>query len=189
MPSHLAEVQSIRSKYPTPLGATHAAFLIEVAKTLGAKLFKKPGGSNVLLPNGVPVSMDIIILNGQWIDILSDSEGAANPTWDAHDNATGEFVDVSGLGTPVPPPPVINQPPAVPDPTVLFLSDQVNRLLARVTVLENKPEVIPAGLILDLNSRIDEVDTRIDKLKFRIQGNTGKSIGHVHSISLQVIPE
>jgi hypothetical protein len=128
MPSHLAEVQSIRSKYPTPLGATHAAFLIEVAKTLGAKLFKKPGGSNVLLPNGIPVSMDIIILNGQWIDILSDSEGAANPTWDAHDNATGEFVDVSGLGTPVPPPPVINQPPAVPRPhAVLFL----NRISSR----------------------------------------------------------
>lgn len=111
----LKVVEDVRKKYPTPLGARHPAFLIDLAKTLGAKLFRKDGGAHVTLPSGDNVSMDIIILANTspldvwWVDVLGDAEGAGTPTWDAHPNAGGEFVDVSSMVVPGqidPPPPI-----------------------------------------------------------------------------------
>ena len=102
-PNNLGAITSIRAKYPTPLGATHPAFLIEVAKTLGVLLFKKDGGTHVTLPNGVNVSQDIVLYadDHEGFDILNDGEGAAKPDWSSKGTMTGEFVDVSGLGSPV----------------------------------------------------------------------------------------
>jgi hypothetical protein len=109
IPNRIADVAQIRADYPTPLAHKHAAFLIDVAQHLKGKLFRKDGGAHVTLPNGVNVSMDILILPQQrdsngglgdwWIDILGDAENTAVAIWDAHPNAGGEFVDVSGLDT------------------------------------------------------------------------------------------
>jgi hypothetical protein len=100
-PNNTATIEHIRAKYPTPLGATHPTFLIEVAQTLGVLLFKKDGGSHVTLPNGVNVSQDIVLYpdDHEGFDILGDAEGAATPGWSSKGTMVGEFVDVSGLST------------------------------------------------------------------------------------------
>lgn len=115
--SQLDTVQRIRATYPTPLGARHWEFLVEVCHATGAQLFRKDFGDHVLIPAlNVYVSMDVIgrgALGDVWVDILGDAEGAAIPTWDAHPNAAGTYVDVSRVvlpGTPLPPP--VDTPPA-----------------------------------------------------------------------------
>lgn len=105
-PSQLGAIESIRTKYPTPLGLTHPAFLIEVAQTLGVLLFKKDSGTHVTLPNGANVSQDIIVYadDHEGFDILNDGEGAAKATWSSKGTMTGEFVSVSPIVGPAPPP-------------------------------------------------------------------------------------
>jgi hypothetical protein len=108
-------VERVRVKYPTPLGATHGACLIEIAQTLGggAGLLLKDYGVFVVLPNGVKVSQDIICYpNGRIFDCLGDGEGAAVPAWsEAHGSPIdpARYYAVSAVPVPEPTPPA---PPA-----------------------------------------------------------------------------
>lgn len=97
-------VAALRQKYPTPLGQQHAAFLIELARTVGAKLLRKDTGSHVLLPQGIYVSQDILVFdNGrECYDVLSDAEGLAIPSWQPKGSIAGQYVDVGTF--PAPPP-------------------------------------------------------------------------------------
>jgi hypothetical protein len=116
---NLETVKRVRAKYPTPLGARHWEFLVELAQATGAWLYRKEAGDNCLIPAlGKRVSLDVIgrgTLGDVWVDVLGDAEGAAIPTWDEHPNAAGEYVDVRAVqlpGDPLPPPP----PPPTDDP-------------------------------------------------------------------------
>jgi hypothetical protein len=97
--NHLEDVKRIRAKYDTPLGARHWQFLVELAQVIGARLFRKDGGTNILIPAlNLRVSQDIIVMpNGEGFDVLGDGEGAATPGWDSKGQMVGEFVDVSGV--------------------------------------------------------------------------------------------
>ena len=138
IPNQLATVQAIRAKYPTPLGDQHGAFLMEVAKACGGKLFRKDAGDHTTLPNGVNVSLDILIIETPqgpwWVDILGDAEVNAVPAWDAHPDAgqPEKFVDVSGIGAPSQPPPQ-QPPPSNPPPAP---SVDLSVILARLDVTD-----------------------------------------------------
>lgn len=116
-------VESVRVKYPTPLGATHGAFLVELARTLGggAGLLAKDWGTFVRLPDGRGVAQDIICYlvpgGATHFDCLGDGEGAAIPTW--HEIGPidpARYVDVGA--TPIPEPPAPVPPVPVPVPPV-----------------------------------------------------------------------
>lgn len=121
--NHLATVQRIRATYPTPLGARHWEFLVEVCQATGARLFRKDGGDHCWVPPlNRFVSLDVIgrgALGDVWVDILGDAEGLAVAAWDAHQGAGGEFLDVSGIVLPghAPAPSPIPDPSPTPAPT------------------------------------------------------------------------
>lgn len=120
IPNQLPTVQRIRAKYPTPLAAQHANFLIEVGVATGAKLLRKEAGTNVLLPNGMRCSQDILMFDGEGVDILSDGEGAAIASWQEKGPIAGEYIDPKQFVVtppPVEPPPPVNPPPP-PAPAV-----------------------------------------------------------------------
>lgn len=88
------------SRNLTP-GQSHA-LLVAVAKEVRGGLLVKTSGNNC-----EGFSCDIICFSdGRAFDVLSDSEGAANPTWNAV-GVSGECQavpsDTSGGGTPPPP--------------------------------------------------------------------------------------
>ena len=103
-PSNETELQivtRVRKKYPTPLGTTHAAFLFEVAKSLGkgAGLYVKNTGTNILLPDGTRVSQDIIAYrSGHGYDCLGSGETLAIPMW-SHVNVNGVDVLLDDIAT------------------------------------------------------------------------------------------
>lgn len=109
---YLGIVQRVRAKYPTPLGARHWEFLVDVAQQTGTQLFRKEDDNSAKIPAlGKRVSLDIIgrgTLGNRWADILAHSEGTADPVFQLQDTpADGEYVDVSGValpGAPAPPP-------------------------------------------------------------------------------------
>lgn len=115
-------VERVRVKYPTPLGPTHAACLIEIAQTLGggAGLLRKDGGTNITLPDGVKVAQDIICYpNGRIFDCLGDGEGAAVPTWAEAEGSpvpTARYYAVSHAPVPPVPQPPAPQPPQPQQP-------------------------------------------------------------------------
>jgi hypothetical protein len=115
---YLGIVQRVRRKYPTPLGARHWEFLVDVAQQTGTLLYKKDGGTRIFVPPlGQTVSQDIVgrgTLGDNWADILGDAEGAAVPSWDVHPNAAGTYLDVAGIALPGEPQPP--QPPATDCP-------------------------------------------------------------------------
>lgn len=113
-------VEAVRVKYPTPLGASHGAFLIELARTLGggAGLLAKDWGTFVRLPDGRGVAQDIICYRvpggATHFDCLGDGEGAATPAW--HEIGPidpARYVDVGTVPVPEPPQP---EPPTPPQP-------------------------------------------------------------------------
>lgn len=140
VPNQLSTVQAVRANYPTPLGAQHGAFLIEVARATGGKLLRKDAGSHVTLPSGQNVSQDILVFsNGQeCFDILSDAEGAAVPSWQDKGVIPGEYIDVSDQPTPNPNP----DPNPDPQPPDTELVKRVESLERRLQRLEN------AGLLV-----------------------------------------
>jgi hypothetical protein len=131
-------VQTVRAKYPTPLGAQHPLFLIEVCHATGAKLLQKDAGSHVTLPNGLNVSQDILMFLDQGVDILSDAEGAATASWQEKGTIAGNYIDVSGLSVPGGPPTPAPVPVPAPAPTVDLgpLLELIAKLDQRVARLE-----------------------------------------------------
>lgn len=111
-------VETVRANYPTPLGGRHGEFLIELARALGggAGLLRKPGGTNVVLPDGTRVSQDVILYpDGDNYDVLGDGEGAARPAWSRNwpprtDAATSYYNVGSGGTVPVPDPSPVPEP-------------------------------------------------------------------------------
>lgn len=84
IPNQSATVARVREKYPTPLGASHAACLLEIAREIGqgAGLLRKDTGTNILLPDGTRVAQDIIVFtNGDGYDCLGSGETLATPQW------------------------------------------------------------------------------------------------------------
>jgi hypothetical protein len=84
-------VERVRVKYPTPLGSTHAAFLLELAPALSEEsklkigLLKKTGGTVIKLPDGTTVSQDVVAVHQTtelWTyDTLDSGETVARPAW------------------------------------------------------------------------------------------------------------
>jgi hypothetical protein len=122
-------VQQTRAKYPTPLGASHPAFLLDLITALGPAygLLRKDGGTHIVLPDGTRVSQDVISDRaGIQTDVLADGEGQAVPTWIGVD--PGHYTpDPSRFYRPA----VIVDPPQ-PEPEPPTSSD----LEARVAALE-----------------------------------------------------
>ena len=139
---YLQIIRDIRKDYPTPLGARHWEFLVEVAQATGTLLFRKESGDRVLIPAlGKSVNQNIIgrgTLGNRWADILGDAETLATPTFDIGPTpADGEYVDVSQVELPGEPP---NPGPIPPNPG--------RTLEDRVRALENRL----AELIADLRA-------------------------------------
>ena len=135
IPNYRSVVERIRAKYPTPLGARHWEFLVELAQATGTLLYRKNSGTNILIPAlGVRVNQNIIgrgTMGDAWADVLTDAENTAAPTWDAHAGASGEYVDVSSVVLPGDGvPPVTTPPPITPPPD---LSDLDAIISARIT--------------------------------------------------------
>jgi hypothetical protein len=119
----LALVKKIRAKYPTPLGAKHALFLIELAQAKGAGLLKKTSGTRIRLPKpwNIDVSQDILCIRELGVvnhyDVLKDGEGKATPTWALVGPIDpARYVDVGAITPPSPEPPAPVPPSPVPDP-------------------------------------------------------------------------
>lgn len=161
-PNHLEDVKRIRAKYDTPLGARHWQFLVELAQAIGARLFRKDGGTNILIPAlNVHVSQDIIVMpNGEGFDVLGDGEGAATPGWDSKGQMTGEFVDVSGVkldDSPVVGGEVVTVPTTntfanaatILEARIASIAAAVDALKAVVNELKNRPVVKPEAVNLD----------------------------------------
>ncbi len=112
---YLGIVQRVRAKYPTPLGARHWEFLVDLAQQAGVLLYEKPGGAHVLIPPlNVFVSMDVVgrgAIGDNWADTLRDAEGAAIPIWDQHPNAAGNYINVDAVVLPGQPGPGPTPPP------------------------------------------------------------------------------
>ena len=140
----LSVVEQVRAKYGTPLGASHGAFLIEVACATGKGLLRKDWGTFVRLPDGTGVSQDILVepdRSGRHIDILGDGENRAVPAWSLVVNEQthepllvdpARFYQPTCGVTPPPPPP----PPPGPDPRIAALESAVQALTAKVGDLE-----------------------------------------------------
>ena len=130
--TELEIVQQVRAKYPTPLGTTHAACLIEIAQTLGgdAGLLRKDSGTTIVLPDGTRVAQDIIAYpNGDHYDCLGDAENEARPGWGYVGKIDpARYYRVAGS---VPEPPT----PPVPSPPDTELIKRVERLEALLTRL------------------------------------------------------
>jgi hypothetical protein len=149
-PSQIKKVEDIRKKYPTPLGARHWEFLVEVAQATGAKLFRKDGGDRIFVPPlNLSVSQDIIIIAPEWIDILEDGERRAKPAWGANPNAgePDKWIDVSKVKLPGAP---IDPPPPPPDNLQKQL-DTANATIARQAELIGKLE----QLVLDVRRSLE----------------------------------
>lgn len=140
IPNQLAVIQRVRAKYPTPLGASHGAFLIEAAQQTGGKLLRKEAGTNVLLPSGVRVSQDILVFGGEGIDILSDGEGAAIPAWQEKGPIPGEYIDVGGV---VPQPDQPQEPKPAP-------SVDLSAVLARLDLMEKRSLAAQADTVASI---------------------------------------
>ena len=79
VPNGLSIVQKYRALYPTPMGELNTVkMLISVASTMGGGVYKKTSGASC---GGF--SCDIVCFPNErvYFDVLSDSEGAATPTW------------------------------------------------------------------------------------------------------------
>lgn len=184
IPNQLPLVASIRGKYPTPLGPQHPFFLIEAAQATGAKLLRKDGGTHVTLPTGVSVSQDILMFGDQGIDILSDGEGAAIPSWQEKGTIPGEYIDVGFLPQPVP-------NPGTPAPTP---GTDLAPLLAEIATLwkaldaEREERILVSGALQTFansaHQRLDALDSR----KYRATGSTSRDFGHSHRINVTLEP-
>lgn len=83
----LPTIQRFRAEYPTPMARWQVAELLNrvawAHRAEGWGLLKKDGGSRCPAPHGFDISCDILIHSPTILhfDVLTDSDGAAIPTW------------------------------------------------------------------------------------------------------------
>lgn len=168
IPNHLDVVKRWRAVYGF-LSGTERAFQVcnGVAWELraeGCGLYAKPSG-----PHGV--SQDVLIFKpgAETFDVLRDAEGAATPQWSrTTPSGFGDLTRWRAATEPVLPGP---QPPDPPDPP--------------------NPEPPPAYDDTELRLRIGTLELRLQALEqhvstLSVTGQTGRSFGHSHSLSLPV---
>ncbi len=154
-------VEEVRKQYPTPLGAQHAAFLVDLCRALGSEygLYRKSGGDGIRMPDGVFVSGDIVVTRDglQWFDVLEDNENKAKPEWSAHTNATPSdsrtFYDVGAGPVPLPPTPP-SQPPTIPLPPMgpIDLGPVLDAIKAMAAEAKDRDERIFANLTAQISA-------------------------------------
>jgi hypothetical protein len=187
-------VETIRAKYPTPLGATHGDFLEECANALSLGLVQKNWGTFVLTRDGIGVSQDCLMAHGgfHW-DILVDGEGTAKANWAlVTDEHTGEPLILpesryvaprkrqDAPGGPIAPPPSdppVLDPPSDPGPSGELERAFVEFVLATAETLKGHEELL------------DELDRRLGE-DIRVEARTGlaswTSKGHTHVVNFTV---
>lgn len=154
-----AIVTAVRVKYPTPLGSTHPAFLLEVAAALRKGLLKKNTGTFITLPDGTNVSQDVVMdTTGNAWDILQDGEGVARPTWNVspHIDDLSRYYDVES--SPVPP---VNPPGGNPPADLA-------PIYARLDALESQQDADGATLSRH-TAQIDTLQAQVAALVVSVQ--------------------
>lgn len=188
--SPLATIQTIRAKYPTPLGATHGRFLVELALALGMDLLRKSYGTHVVLPDGTGVSQDVLLDPARiGYDVLSDGEGAARPVWSGP--VEGSPFPLERVYRPVG---RIEDPPKGEDslePLKTRLGAVEREIKAsqeHVRVLDN--EVGDHAAILEgIDSRLDRLEARVGAVELtpalEYEADCGRKFGHAHPITIR----
>jgi hypothetical protein len=139
--AQLDVVQRIRREYPTPLGATHGKFLVEVACQTNKGLLRKDGGTHITLADGTNVAQDIVMdRDGVHYDILGDGENLAIPAWNQVTEPAK--VDPARYYAPV----CNNTPPAPPATTPATPPDWLQDLAAGLALLESELKAVRAEL-------------------------------------------
>jgi hypothetical protein len=184
--SAAAQIETIakaRAKYPTPLGSTHGAFLIEVACATGKGLLRKDWGTFVRLPDGTGIAQDILMeRDGRHYDILGDGEASATPDWRLVTDPPS--VDPSRYYAPACAPQP-DQPPATP----------TNDLLARLTALEQEVSALRVELAMKpawtedrFKASVSEVFSDLLLPNLRVCGRTDTRgtqwLAHSHAVCL-----
>jgi hypothetical protein len=162
-------VEAVRSKYPTPLGGHHAAFLLEVAAATGKGLLIKTGGSRVTLPDGTTVSQDCLMEpSGIHYDILSDGEGAAKPAWDRVNNPDGTplLVEPSRYYPVAPTAPVVTPPVETPPTPTVPVKDYTQDFKALSSILDHVADILQLmdGRLTNLENKQQNLDPVLEKL-------------------------
>lgn len=167
-------VESVRSKYPTPLGAKHGRFLLEVAAALNLGLLKKNGGTFVTLPDGTQVSQDCVMKpNGVHWDILFDGENSASPRFDKLINSDGSpyLTDPNNYysvqAQPVPNPEPTPTPAPTPNADIAALIAVINELKADIADMQADFAVVAQhvdGLDVEINALRASLDLGFSEL-------------------------
>lgn len=182
IPNQFSTVEAIRAHYPTPLGARHPDFLVEVAQATNGKLLRKDSGTHVTLASGDNVSQDIVVYGSTGVDILSDGEGAAVATWQVKDETFDDsrLVSVGGLPTTVPAP-IPNPSPKPVDGITREIVDQA--IQAALGPLEGRIEALEplSDAVANLTNLIKQVTAPKE-----VATQTGRSFGHSHSVKIVV---
>lgn len=190
-------VKQVRSKYPTPLGAAHGQFLMEVASATGKGLVRKDWGTFVRLPDGTGVSQDCVMdITGRHWDILVDGENSAGPAWElVVDSNSGQplvleqkrYYDVPAVA---PEPPLVPLPDPEPVPPAADPASE-----ARLRALEESFDRL-AGAVKELallaEQRFQLVGQELDDLDGRLKRpqtvgvRTERRLYHDHDLKLEI---
>jgi hypothetical protein len=178
----LALVKKIRAKYPTPLGAKHALFLIELAQTKGAGLLKKTNGTRIRLPKpwNIDVSQDILCIRELGVvnhyDVLKDGEGAAKPAWNLVGPIDPErYVDVSNAPAPIPVPEPEPPAPVPPAPVPPCQCAEVVEMIAanELRAIERQEAVMTVLARLENDNRKPRTFTGSARIIGTMTGSVG----------------
>jgi hypothetical protein len=137
-----------RVKFGTPLTTEQTVALLRaVASEVGGGILRKPSGHSCL-----GYSCDVICFaSGQQVDVLIDSEGAANPAWQpvANPNPQGGCELVPPAVIVVPPPnPILNPWPLPPLQAcdLTFVNMKLDAIMATATATHTEVKEHRSGL-------------------------------------------
>lgn len=180
-------VERVRSKYPTPLGATHPAFLAELVVALGPDwgLLRKPGGTRINVA-GVDVSQDVVCNRaGVQFDVLGDGEGAAVPAWSPVDPThytpdPERFFRPDGAVPPVPEPvPPVDDPAS--EARLRALEESFDRLAGAVKELA----LLAEQRFQLVGQELDDLDGRLKRPQ-TVGVRTERRLYHDHDLKLEI---
>jgi hypothetical protein len=206
-------VVAARAKYANEEGQRRAYLVVNQVcidaqkEGLRAGLFYKPNGTNY-----AERSIDVVIIapGGETFDILKDAENTAEPTW-SRTTPTG-FGDIRKWRAPVdpalldPPPPQPEKPQPEPEQVPPVAHPPTVPTLPEPEPIPVVPATENAQILANILSALDSlskrvqalekhtethsaIDARLDKLEaapYVVHGQTGRTLGHTHSIILGV---